>query len=202
MLAVRTLLQTSLTLLLSFWLGLMPLIAQAADPCTHQQASSATRDHGAAMDMPMMDTPQLSHHAHQHDREHSASTAADRCHCGLGCDMLGCVGAGTFHSHAVLARFDADPLADLRRQYLRYGLDAAREWWPWGAGASAFPAAYAPHEPISAMVSTFALHAHDDLLEVAIEAGLPGLLLIAALLCIVCAGMRNIALASPRRRPR
>ena len=106
MLAVRTLLQTSLTLLLSFWLGLMPLIAQAADPCAHQQALSATRDHGAAMDMPMMDTPQMSHHAHQHDREHSASTAADRCHCGLGCDMLGCVGAGTFHSHAVLARFD------------------------------------------------------------------------------------------------
>lgn len=115
--------------------------------------------------------------------------------------LAACAAIGVYAWQQLLARFDADPLADLRRQYLRYGLDAAREWWPWGTGAGAFPAAYAPHEPISAMVSTFALHAHDDVLEVAIEAGLPGLLLIVALLCIVFAGMRNIALASPRRRP-
>jgi O-antigen ligase len=115
--------------------------------------------------------------------------------------LVAAAAIGVYAWQQLLARFDADPLADLRRQYLRYGLDAARQWWPWGTGAGAFPAAYAPHEPISAMVNSFALHAHDDVLEVAIEAGLPGLLLLAALLGIVFAGMRNIALASPRRRP-
>jgi O-antigen ligase len=108
---------------------------------------------------------------------------------------------GVYAWQQILARFDQDPLADLRRQYLRFGFDAMREWWPWGTGAGAFPAAYAPHEPISAMVSSFALHAHDDLLEVAIELGLPGLALVAVFLVLFACALRRIRLASPARRP-
>jgi O-antigen ligase len=108
---------------------------------------------------------------------------------------------GVYAWQRLLARFDADPLADLRRQYLAFGLDAFREWWPWGAGAGAFPAAYAPHEPIMEMGRTFALHAHDDLLEVAIELGLPGLVLVAAFLVLFACLLRKARLASASRRP-
>jgi O-antigen ligase len=51
------------------------------------------------------------------------------------------------------------------------------------------------------MGRTFALHAHDDLLEVAIELGLPGLVLVAAFLVLFACLLRRARLASASRRP-
>ena len=85
----------------------------------------------------------------------------------------------------IVARLVNDPADDLRWQYLRYGLDTAHAYLPWGSGLGAFRFAYAPFEPIAAMTSVYADRAHDDLLQVAIEAGIPGLLLIAALLALI-----------------
>jgi O-antigen ligase len=130
------------------------------------------------------------------------STNVARRHASLATTALVAASAiGVYAWQQILARFDVDPLADGRRQYLAFGLDAFREWWPWGAGAGAFPAAYAPHEPIMEMGRTFALHAHDDLLEVAIELGLPGLVLVAAFLVLFACLLRRARLASASRRP-
>jgi O-antigen ligase len=73
-------------------------------------------------------------------------------------------------------RLTQDPLEDLRWQYVRYGLDAAKAYLPWGSGLGSFRDVYAPFEPLAAMQQVHALHAHNDLLEIAVEAGLPGLI--------------------------
>ena len=41
-------------------------------------------------------------------------------------------------------RFDQDPVADLRWQYVQYGVQAAAAYLPWGSGLGSFSAAYAP----------------------------------------------------------
>ncbi|MFC5577704.1 O-antigen ligase family protein [Lysobacter niabensis] len=82
-------------------------------------------------------------------------------------------------------RMAQDPLEDLRWQYVTHGLDALRAWLPWGSGLGSFRDVYAPFEPVAAMQQVHALHAHNDLLEVAIEAGLPGLVLVAGFLALL-----------------
>lgn len=59
-------------------------------------------------------------------------------------------------------RLELDPLQDLRWQYLQYGWDAAKAYFPWGSGPGSFRYAYAPFEPLSKMGDVYALHAHDD----------------------------------------
>jgi O-antigen ligase len=76
-------------------------------------------------------------------------------------------------------------LNDLRWQYLNHGIEAARAYFPWGSGAGSFRDAYAPFEPVTAMQPVYALHAHNDVLEVALEAGAPGLLLTLFLLALL-----------------
>lgn len=80
--------------------------------------------------------------------------------------------------NGLMRRLDQDPLDDLRWQYVHHGLDAMQAWLPWGSGLGTFPWVYAPFEPIADMGRTFAERAHNDPLQVAIEAGLPGLALI------------------------
>jgi hypothetical protein len=106
---------------------------------------------------------------------------------------------GHFAWDGLMRRFEADPLDDLRWQYLRYGLDAMHAWLPWGSGLGTFPWVYAPMEPLQAMGSTFAERAHNDLLQIAIEAGIPGLFLVAAFLAL-CAvkAVRNFPMGRQR----
>ena len=88
-------------------------------------------------------------------------------------------------------RFDQDPVADLRLQYVQYGVQAVAAYLPWGSGLGSFSAAYAPFEPVAAMTNVYALHAHNDLVELAVEAGIPGLILLLALLGLLVAGVRK-----------
>jgi O-antigen ligase len=85
----------------------------------------------------------------------------------------------------IVTRLLQDPLDDLRWQYLHYGRAVLAAYWPIGSGLGSFRGAYAPFEPVAAMVNVHALHAHDDLLEVLIEAGAPGLALVAAFLALL-----------------
>jgi O-antigen ligase len=85
----------------------------------------------------------------------------------------------------IATRLAQDPLGDLRWQYLRYGFDTLVAYLPWGSGFGSFRWAYAPLEPVVAMTSVFADRAHDDVLQLGIEAGIPGLLLLLALLAIL-----------------
>jgi O-antigen ligase len=59
---------------------------------------------------------------------------------------------------------------------------AAQAYFPWGAGLGTFKEAYELVEPLGALRALFVNHAHNEYLEVMIEAGLPGLLLVSAVL--------------------
>jgi O-antigen ligase len=94
-------------------------------------------------------------------------------------------GVAVYAWSGIAQRLSQDLVDDLRWQYLRHGLEAARAYFPWGSGAGSFRDVYAPFEPIGVMQPVHALHAHNDLLEVALEAGAPGLLLVLSLLTLV-----------------
>jgi O-antigen ligase len=85
----------------------------------------------------------------------------------------------------IAQRLEQDPLDDLRWQYLANGLDAVRAQLPWGSGFGSFRDVYAPFEPVAEMGRSFALHAHNDALETAIEAGLPGMVLLVAGIALI-----------------
>lgn len=99
--------------------------------------------------------------------------------------VLGATGVAVYAWGGIAQRLALDPLNDLRWQYLHYGADAVRAYFPWGSGAGSFRDVYAPFEPVTAMQSVHALHAHNDVLEVALEAGLPGFLLVLFLLALL-----------------
>jgi O-antigen ligase len=96
---------------------------------------------------------------------------------------------GVYAWDGLAQRLTQDPLEDLRWQYLHYGLGVARDYLPWGSGFGSFRWVYASAEPVSAMTYVYADRAHNDVLQVAVEAGVPGLLLLGAfvaLLVTVC----------------
>ena len=104
--------------------------------------------------------------------------------------LSGVLAVGYYAWGGIVRRLEQDPLDDLRWQYVEHGLAMARAYLPWGSGLGSFRDAYAPFEPIAAMGSTHALHAHNDLLQVATEAGIPGLLILVALGGLVLAAAR------------
>lgn len=95
-------------------------------------------------------------------------------------------------------RLAQDPLDDLRWQFLEYAPRALAAYWPWGSGLGSFRWVYAAVEPVGVMQSVYAGHAHNDLLQIAIEAGLPGLVLLLAFAALVAAdGLGNFRLGAP-----
>jgi O-antigen ligase len=51
-------------------------------------------------------------------------------------------------------------------------------YFPFGAGLGSFDPVFRIHEPLALLKPTFFNHAHNDLIEVVLDAGLPGLLLL------------------------
>jgi hypothetical protein len=99
---------------------------------------------------------------------------------------LAVLGIATYAWDGIAARLAQDPLDDLRWQYVHYGLEAMRAWWlPVGSGFGSFHQVYAWFEPVNAMREVFALHAHNDLLELLIEGGVAAGGLLLALVLIV-----------------
>lgn len=98
--------------------------------------------------------------------------------------VAGLLVIGHYALDGLAQRLAQDPLEDLRWQYLRNGIDVMQAWWPWGSGAGSFPWVYAPMEPVAQMGASFADRAHNDLLQVLVEAGLPGLALIVTFLSL------------------
>jgi O-antigen ligase len=99
----------------------------------------------------------------------------------LGSTALAVVFSIQFALYRILVRFDMDPLADARLAFARTTIAAAVAYMPFGSGMGTFVPIYAMFEqPRDAMVNTFANHAHDDFLEVWLEAGVLGIGLIGA----------------------
>jgi O-antigen ligase len=69
-----------------------------------------------------------------------------------------------------------------RRTFFANTLRAAGAFAPLGSGLGSFPEIYPLYENHEIVVSTFVNHAHSDLLELMLETGLPGMLLLVAFL--------------------
>ncbi|WP_339084573.1 O-antigen ligase family protein [Hyphomicrobium sp. ghe19] len=80
----------------------------------------------------------------------------------------------------ILERFGADTLDDARWPFARNTFEAARAFMPFGSGMGTFVDVYGMFEPRENVFAAYANHAHNDILELALEAGLPGLFLMAA----------------------
>ena len=76
--------------------------------------------------------------------------------------------------------FAPDQGQDMRARGLPTVLAAIRAYFPWGPGLGGFAPMFRMHEPFALLKLTFFNHAHNDLLEIALDAGVPGLLLVAA----------------------
>jgi len=120
------------------------------------------------------------------------SLRRERAFVGVALLMLATVGMVSIYAWGELSRrLQQDPLTDLRWQYLRYGWKAATSYFPLGSGPGSFRSVYAAIEPIEKMGGTYALHAHNDFLEIAIESGLPGVMLVLAAIGLLARAVRN-----------
>src|SRR5258706_2438722 len=81
-----------------------------------------------------------------------------------------------FTLYRIMERFAIDPLADSRITFARNTLAAALEYMPFGSGMGSFVPVYGMYEqPGDTMINAFANHAHNDILEVCLEAGIFGI---------------------------
>ena len=104
------------------------------------------------------------------------------------------LGIATYAWDGIVARLTQDPLEDLRWQYVHYGMDALRAWLPLGSGFGSFRFVYAPFEPIGAMTYVYALHAHNDLLELLVEGGIAAGVLCLALFALLGAQVKSFTI--------
>jgi O-antigen ligase len=85
-----------------------------------------------------------------------------------------------FTLYRIMERFADDPLANGRITFARNTLKAAVEYLPFGSGMGSFVQVYGMYErPGDTMADTFVNHAHNDILEVSLEAGILGIALMA-----------------------
>jgi O-antigen ligase len=92
--------------------------------------------------------------------------------------LLGALAVGAlliveFAAFKAAERFSADPFADGRIPYARNTIAAAKAYMPFGSGMGTFPIVYPQFSQLSdESVSAFANRAHNDVLEIWLEAGL------------------------------
>lgn len=83
-----------------------------------------------------------------------------------------------FTLYRIMERFTADPLADARIPFARNTFTAAMDYMPFGSGIGSFVPVYGMYEQASDTIpNAFANHAHNDVLEMSLEAGLLGIVL-------------------------
>jgi O-antigen ligase len=96
----------------------------------------------------------------------------------FGATSLAVIFAVQYALYRILQRFEVDPLEDARIVIARNTFSAAKAYMPVGSGMGTFVTAYAPFEkPTDAMIDTYANRAHNDVLEMLLEAGGVGLFL-------------------------
>jgi O-antigen ligase len=115
------------------------------------------------------------------DRRNTSGTAMAKLL--LGSTILAVILIVQFALYRILDRFTADSLADARLIFAHNTIRAALAFMPFGSGVGTFVPVYAMFErPGDTMQHVYANHAHDDLLELWLETGIMGLLLLAAFL--------------------
>jgi O-antigen ligase len=82
----------------------------------------------------------------------------------------------------ILDRFGPDIVSDIRIAIVRNTIAAAQAFMPLGSGLGTFVPVYQTFEKPADIAMTYVNHAHNDLLELWLETGIPGLLLLT--LCV------------------
>lgn len=106
-----------------------------------------------------------------------------------GLAALGLVGAtafaaiGAFGLSPILDRFDQGASAEVRFQVWPTIASTAEAYLPTGSGIGSFESVYQSVEPLETLDGSFLNHAHNDYLEVWLEAGWPGVIGL-ALFCL------------------
>lgn len=96
--------------------------------------------------------------------------------------------------------FAIDPAQDMRTRSFSSVMSMIASYLPFGSGIGAFEPAFRMIEPFAMLKPTFFNHAHNDFLELALTAGLPGLLLLfVAVVWLIAAAVR-VWRASPSSR--
>lgn len=98
-------------------------------------------------------------------------------------------------SIAIERLLERDAADDMRIKIVPLLIDLARLYFPLGSGIGSFESVFMVHEPDALLAPQYVNHAHNDFLEVAITAGIPGILLIVFAGILVLAGMRGITLS-------
>jgi O-antigen ligase len=101
----------------------------------------------------------------------------------LAATALAIMFAVQFTLYRLLERFADDPLRDSRIVFSRVTLAAAKQYLPFGSGMGTFVPVYATFERAQdALLDTYVNRAHNDVLEVGLESGALGFVLMAAFL--------------------
>lgn len=117
----------------------------------------------------------------------------------LAANLAGLVLAFQFGFVALAQRLETDSvLADIRWQIAGVSLDAVRENLPFGTGLGTFQEVYAGRERPEMLQEAYVNHAHDDWLELTLEAGIPAVVLMAAFLAWF--GWRQFSVWRPSSR--
>jgi len=96
----------------------------------------------------------------------------------MGGFALICLFVAEFTLYRIMERFAIDPLADSRIPFARNTFTAAMEFMPFGSGIGSFVPVYGMYErPGDTIINAFANHAHNDFLEICLEAGGLGIVL-------------------------
>lgn len=81
-------------------------------------------------------------------------------------------------AESVRRLFESGPIDDARYRLLGPLIGMIRDFWPVGSGFGSFDPVYRGSEPFENLALTVMNQAHNDFLQVVMEAGLPGLLLL------------------------
>ena len=111
----------------------------------------------------------------------------------LGATALAVMFAAQFALYRVLDRFSTDQLEDTRMIFARNTIEAAKAYMPFGSGMGTFVPVYAAFEkPDEALLDTYVNRAHNDVLELWLEAGAAGVVLMALFLAWLVVRSLNV----------
>lgn len=79
---------------------------------------------------------------------------------------------------SITRAIEIDAAQDMRARALPTILEMVRTYFPAGSGLGGFDVMFRTHEPFGLLALTYNNHAHNDLVEIALDAGLPGILVL------------------------
>lgn len=113
------------------------------------------------------------------DRRRAAGAGVTPIKLILGSMIVAIVLVVQFALYRILDRIADDPLQDARVSIARNTIAAAEAYMPFGSGVGTFTAAYPTFEPPQDTIANmYANHAHNDLLEIWLESGAVGIILV------------------------